>query len=323
MLAFYGRLLRCFRRGLFAIGVLAGTVPLVYMVLFPPPCLICVVRPEDRPRVLIIGIDGLTVRALGTGNTPVLDRLIKTSAFSLSAQANLPTMSSPNWASHLLGASPREHKIETNDWRPEDHAGQSYCGRAKGEGWPTIFHLMEDQIRGAHTVIVHDWVGILRFVPRSHVDTRRFTLTPWYTQYIAHRQLAKEPDLMFVHFDQADGAGHSFGYDSWQYLRAVAQADGYVGELLADLEARGLRDKTLVMVVSDHGATQRGHGGASPDERTVPWILSGLGVKPGQIEGSVRVHDTAATAAMVLGLTVPDCWTGRAVQEAFVPETRR
>ena len=318
MLAFQNRLLRNFRRLLIGGGTLALLLAGVYTLLFPPVCLICAVRPDDRPRVLIIGIDGLTVRALGKGNTREIDKLMETGAYTVEAQVNFPTMSSPNWASLLMGATPQDHLIESNDWRPEDHAGYSFCGGEKGGGWPTLFHLMTEQKREAHTVITHDWVGIMRFVPRSHVTTRRFTLVPWYTHYITRRQLAKEPDLMFVHYDHVDGAGHEHGYDSWQYMRAVAQADDYVGELFADLEGRGLRDKVLVMVVSDHGATRFGHGGDSAEERTVPWILTGPGVKPGRIEGPVRIHDTAATAAQVLGLNVPECWSGRAVHEAFL-----
>ena len=45
----------------------------------------------------------------------------------------------------------------------------------------------------------------------------------------------------------------------WGYYRMAEQVDQYIGELLAGLEARSLRDNTMVVFLSDHGDAQGAH----------------------------------------------------------------
>ena len=48
---------------------------------------------------VLIGIDGLTPAGLRAGDQGTFGRLMKEGAFSLTARAVFPTVSSPNWAS--------------------------------------------------------------------------------------------------------------------------------------------------------------------------------------------------------------------------------
>lgn len=313
-------LLRLFAasRRLLIIALVFGPVLLVDALIqpAPPP------RPDDgRPKlVVLIGIDGLTTRALGLGNTPVLDRLAREGARALDMQAVAPTMSSPNWASHLMGAGPRRHGIRENAWRRERWDDVALCGRPKGAGWPTLFELVKVQRPDAWTAVVHDWIGIARFVPRTHVDRRRFRPTEAMAARTVLRQLrgARPPLLTFLHLDHVDKAGHSYGFDTWQYHQAVAEADAIVGRIVERLDQQGQLDTALVAVISDHGGRGRGHGGTSAQETHVPWILWGRGVRPEtDLPGALTVRDTAPTLAYALGLTVPECWTGHAAEAAF------
>ena len=45
------------------------------------------------------------------------------------------------------------------------------------------------------------------------------------------------PELMFIHLDNVDHAGHDSGWSSTSYYQAVAEADGYTGVILNMLEA--------------------------------------------------------------------------------------
>jgi hypothetical protein len=47
------------------------------------------------------------------------------------------------------------------------------------------------------------------------------------------------------------------------------------------------------------------------------WIISGPGVRPGEIKAPVNEFDTAATIAYLLDLRPPPSWTGRVVSEAL------
>ncbi len=89
--------------------------------------------------VLVIGVDGLSPRGITDANTPNLDQLRKEGAYSFEAQAVMPSVSSPNWASMIMGASPVEHGITSNDWVRADIREKSYCNGKKGEVFPPFF----------------------------------------------------------------------------------------------------------------------------------------------------------------------------------------
>jgi predicted AlkP superfamily pyrophosphatase or phosphodiesterase len=124
-------------------------------------------------------------------------------------------------------------------------------------------------------------------------------------------------DLMFVHFPTVDGMGHEYGWLSPEQLSVAFRADQALGMLLAELDARGIRDETLVIVTSDHGGHDTSHGSRLPEDMTIPWIASGAGVQPVALTSPVTTTDTAATAAFVLDLPIPDEWDGVPIYEAF------
>lgn len=66
--------------------------------------------------VIVVGCDGLGSLALTRSNAPVLHRLMRGGAWTLKARAVMPTSSSPNWASMIMGAGPEQHGITSNDW---------------------------------------------------------------------------------------------------------------------------------------------------------------------------------------------------------------
>jgi hypothetical protein len=68
------------------------------------------------PRVIIVGVDGLSVDGVSTAHVPRLRELMARSAWTLEARGVLPTLSSPNWASAINGASPAQHGITSNGW---------------------------------------------------------------------------------------------------------------------------------------------------------------------------------------------------------------
>ena len=73
-----------------------------------------------------------------------------------------------------------------------------------------------------------------------------------------------------------------------------------------------------MIVSADHGGHARGHSGALPSDREIPWIASGPGVRRGyHIRSAVSTMDTAATALAALGLSPLTRISGRPVSEIF------
>jgi predicted AlkP superfamily pyrophosphatase or phosphodiesterase len=64
---------------------------------------------------------------------------------------------------------------------------------------------------------------------------------------------AARPTFVTLYFDQVDHEEHLFGPGSLQAMQAEADVDAALSRLLAGLDARGLRDRVDVIVVSDHG----------------------------------------------------------------------
>ena len=66
--------------------------------------------------VVIIGCDGMgSVAFLPQTNAPVMRRLMREGAWTLHARGVMPTSSSPNWASMIMGAGPEQHGMTSND----------------------------------------------------------------------------------------------------------------------------------------------------------------------------------------------------------------
>jgi predicted AlkP superfamily pyrophosphatase or phosphodiesterase len=61
------------------------------------------------------------------------------------------------------------------------------------------------------------------------------------------------PNLLLFHPLNTDGQHHRYGPYSPEGLAALRLADRYVGDLLKAIDASGLREKTTVIVTTDHG----------------------------------------------------------------------
>ncbi len=276
----------------------------------------------DIEHVLVIGIDGLSSAGIRQAATPTLDSLVNHGASTLEAQAVLPTSSSPNWASMIMGATPDEHTITSNDWETTDIADTILCGGETGQLWPTIFRVVREQKPDADIACFYDWSGFGRLmedgVATMKADTKGEDKT---AESAAEYWRNHRPTFMFVHLDHVDHAGHSHGWGSAPYHEAVAKADRLIGHLVESVYQSGIADNTLILITSDHGGRGTQHGGDTPEERTIPWIIAGVGVRSSHvIQRAVQTYDTAATIAYALGYTPPDCWRGTPVTEAFNTE---
>jgi predicted AlkP superfamily pyrophosphatase or phosphodiesterase len=273
-----------------------------------------------QSNVIIIGVDGLSPDGIKNSETPNLDRLMERGAHTFKARAVMPTVSSPNWASMIMGAGPEQHGITSNDWRPDKFEIEPTI---KGPGgiFPTIFSLLRQQQPSSVSGCFHDWSGFGRLVEREMIDHLEDTSGPVETTKKAIAFLKEhQPRLLFIHLDHVDGAGHSHGWKSREYYDSVQSADELIGQVLTAIEAHDLFERTVFIITSDHGGRDKGHGGATMDEIEIPWIIAGPGIARGKtISMPVNTYDTAATAAHLLGLEPPIQWIARPVLEAFLP----
>ena len=274
--------------------------------------------------VLVIGCDGFGSIAFTATNTPVLHRLMREGAYTLRARGVLPTVSSPNWASMIMGAGPEQHGVTSNDWQPNKY---EIPPLAIGSGgiFPTIFGILREQKPEAVIACIHDWEGFGRLVePKAPDLLENVKGSPEAANRAMEVIRTKKPTFLFVHFDDVDHAGHNFGWKSAEYFQEVEKVDHLIGELLNVLRTTGLRESTLVFMTADHGGKGKGHGEATLEELEIPWIVNGPGVKAGhEVKSPVNTYDLAPTIAWIFGLRPPACWIGQPVFEAFQPAARK
>jgi arylsulfatase A-like enzyme len=101
--------------------------------------------------------------------------------------------------------------------------------------------------------------------------------------------------------------------DEQRFARIVETEDELLGRLLALLDARGLRDDTIVVVLGDHGEGFGGKGVRQHDNNYyeeglhVPFVLAGPGIPAGEIAAPVTLADLAPTLLGRLGVRIePD-----------------
>jgi arylsulfatase A-like enzyme len=130
---------------------------------------------------------------------------------------------------------------------------------------------------------------------------------------------SERPDFTFIYLGMVDEVGHRTGWLSQEYMESAGRADAAVGHVLDRLEAEGLLEGTIVLIQADHGGHEHRHGESIVEDMTIPWILSGPGVRSGcRLAGPVSILDTAPTLAHLLGLTIPNEWQGQVVHEALL-----
>ena len=269
--------------------------------------------------VVVIGCDGFGSLGFTPTNAPVLHKLMREGSYTLHDRGVMPTSSSPNWASMIMGAGPEQHGITSNDWETNKF---EIAPVAVGSGgiFPTIFGLLREQKPKAFIACVHDWDGFGRLIePRVPDLLENVKGSPAAADRAIEVIRQRKPTFLFIHFDDVDHAGHTFGWKSAEYFQAVQQIDGLIDKVLAALNDAGIRKQTVVIMTADHGGKEKSHGGATMQEIEIPLILHGPGVAAGrEIKSPVNTYDLAPTIAWIFGMHPPACWIGKPVVEAFV-----
>jgi predicted AlkP superfamily pyrophosphatase or phosphodiesterase len=229
-------------------------------------------------KVLLVGIDGVRFDTLQQAHTPTLNRLARAGC---QRPMVIPeegiTISGPMWSSILTGTWPIEHGVYDNSAAPARRL-------------PDVFTRLRRQGMLTRPIAVAAWQPIVAaagcgpLVDPSLVDCMpidmpdespgSYTAGDRTALQVAQSRL-EDPavDAAFVYFGEVDEVGHRDGISD-RYLSAIERADGLLGELLDQLDARPDRQDWTVIVTTDHGHVDSGgHGGTTLAERQV-WVTS-------------------------------------------------
>ncbi|KAK4135394.1 hypothetical protein BT67DRAFT_461713 [Trichocladium antarcticum] len=132
-------------------------------------------------------------------------------------------------------------------------------------------------------------------------------------------------DLLIGHLLGVDHAGHRYGPSHPEMTKKLRQMDAFIRDLAATVD-----DKTVLIVMGDHGMDSKGdHGGESDDEvEAALWMYSPKGIfgrtKPEHLAPPatakirpVNQIDFVPTLALLMGIPIPFNNLGRPIEEAF------
>lgn len=278
-------------------------------------------RPKAK-RVLMIALDGISVPGFQTAKTPNLDALLAQGALSLDTRVVMPSVTLPNWTSHLTGSGPEQHGVFDNGWELAKTKYPAVARDAKGY-YPSVFQVLKEQVEGVRTAFYYNWINLFFPYNKEYLDEVSFLEEDGYVpnyekalRFMAdHRD---EPTVVFLYSVHTDHAGHNHKWMSPEYIRSIEEADQQIGLLLDKMKAEGLYEDTHILFLSDHGGINYGHGGTTSDEMIVPWGIVGPGVRSGmKIEEPNNTVNTAATILYLFRVEKPAAWTGEVPMSVF------
>lgn len=253
-------------------------------------------------KVLIIGIDGCRPDALLAAETTNTDELWKDGAYTFKARTDDISSSGPAWSAMLIGVWHQKHGVVNNDYENPDL-----------EHYPHFFHRIREEKPELKTYSVANWGPIHKILQDGDATFVSSETNDVLTASKAAAILENEDvDVMFVQLDEVDGAGHRHDYtiESKLYLKAIERSDVQIGTMVSALELRPTfkNENWLIILSSDHGGSDFGHGKNIPEHTTVFYIASGKSAVKGEIQQDVGVVDVAVTALYHLGIPAKAEW---------------
>lgn len=258
--------------------------------------------------VIIISEDGLRPDALLLAHGKTHAEVMKRGAYSMEARTIRHASTLPSHAAMLSGFDEGAHKLTWNGWKPERGNIQV----------PTVFDAALHAGHGSAA-----FVGkrkLEHIAPPGSIDV--FARPGFFCKKVVEEAaryfVEKRPRVEFVHFSDPDEKGHAIGWMSEPQIEAIRATDACLATLIEAVRAAGLEEDTLFILSADHGGHGRNHSGRTKEDRLIPWIAWGAGVRSGvQLTAPISTMDTAATALWALGYPAPPEMQGRPVTEAF------
>lgn len=278
-------------------------------------------RPSGIKHFYVIGVDAMSVEGLKQAHTPNMDQLMANGSVCYTVRTVQPSSSSPNWGSMLMGAGPEIHGNSSNDWRT-DNFSLAPAAVTDYDMFPSVVSVVKAQRPEGKIGMLYHWDGFGNLFEKGVADLdQNYPSEKETAEAIAAYIKKDKPLFVFSQLDDVDHVGHAAGHMSKAYLEAINRVDSLVGVIVQATREAGILDETVFMIVSDHGGIGYGHGGTTLEESTVPFILSGKGIKKNfVVPTNVYMYDVAPTITYALGLDAPYAWRGKAIRCAFENE---
>lgn len=302
-----------------------------------------------QTNVLLITIDTLRADYLGSYgrkgiSTPQIDSLAARGVRFARAFAQVP-LTTPSHASILTGAYPPAHKIRDVGGFVLDTKVTTLAEVLGKAGYETAAFVAAAVLDRHYRLdrgfqVYNDEMGEDQpeeKLPGVVAEVRGDVVTKRALDWLRKREgngAGSKPFLLWVHYydphfpyDPPEPYRQQFAKDP--YAGEVAYTDSQVGRLLELLAQSGLQEKTLVVLLSDHGESLGEHGeethGVFLYDSTmhVPLMVAGPAIRKGGIvEQQVQSVDVVPTILDYLGLAPSPSASGASLKPALAEGKR-
>ena len=267
--------------------------------------------------VIMVGFDGLAASAVTNAATPAMHRMMADGAGTLRSRSVLPSASAVNWHSLFTCSASEQHGYIAWNSKEPKFAAMEVTERGL---YPDLFSEFRRIRPDAEIGLFYEWGGIVHTL-----DTKACSMVAKANGSAdSVRQMCayindKKPAFLAICLDEPDHAGHTFGWGSTNYLAAVERQDAVLAQVIDAVQSAGIADETVIMLFSDHGGINKGHGGPTLAEMERPNFILGKGVRKGyEYNRPGAIYDDGATLAALLGIVDPPAsWIGRPRHDAF------
>lgn len=263
--------------------------------------------------VVYIGLDGWAANTYADSDMPFVKSLADKGAITLEKRSVLPSASAINWASMFMGVGPEVHGYL--HWGTQSPEMPLPTGADSIHGFfPTVFQVARTQRPDADIAAFYEWDGVkytLDTLAMTHHEQADLDhITALAADYIRKNK----PMITVVAYDRPDHPGHDNGWGSPEYHDMMHRMDSEIAAIYQAIEDAGMTENTVVIISSDHGGKEYGHGGATLEEMLSPLIMTGPGIVPGTVITDMVISpDIAVTIADRLGLEPSPFWRGRPI----------
>lgn len=279
-------------------------------------------RNPKAKRVVLIGLDGICLAGFQQAHTPHLDALLAEGVLSIQTRVVMPSVTLPNWTSHLTGSGPEQHGVVDNNWTLTDFKLPAIATDNDGY-YPSVFTVLKESDPNIKTAFYYNWLNLIYPYNQKHLDQVSFLKEDAYVpnydkafNFLAENR--QSPTLVFLYTVHTDHAGHKYKWMSPEYIRSIEEADVEIGKFIDKMKQENLYDDTHFMFLTDHGGIGYGHGGVSVDEMIVPWGMTGPGIAKGRkMEEPNNTVNTASVILHLFQVQQPADWTGEVPTTLF------
>ena len=272
-------------------------------------CAACAPR-ERHPPIILISIDTLRADHVSPSATPHIDALAREGIVFRNAWAHSP-LTLPSHLSVFTGLLPPEHGVRDNaGYRFEAGAHPTLASVLRANRYRTGAAVSAYVLRGATGVgagfdTYDDAIGIVDGAPVGALQRAGEVSEAIAEKWIA-AQGEEKPFFFFLHLYEPH-TPYTPTYEA-----DVARADRIVGKFLDFLRQRGLYDRAVIVLLSDHGEGLMDHGEQEHgvllyrEALQVPLIVKPAGAREHrEVDAAVGLIDVMPTILDLAGIPAP------------------